>query len=94
MKIMTLTRGEIEETPGLVWNAFVELVALTKYQDLSEEQRPAHLVFWYDSEVYNGGHLQYFENRRMQHLEETIEALRIMGAECQRLILAGAAELF
>ena len=71
MKIMTLTRGEIEETPGLVWNAFVELVALTKSQDLSEEQRPAHLVFWYDSEVYNGGHLQYFENGARHHFMNT-----------------------
>jgi hypothetical protein len=94
MKIKTLTKREVEEAPYLIWNAFIELVALTKYQDLAEEQRPAHLVFMYDSEVYNGGHLQYFGNRRMQHLGETIEALRIMGAECQRLVLNDAAKLF
>ncbi len=94
MKIKTLTKRAVEGNPCLVWDAFVELVALTKYQDLAKEQRPAHLIFWYDSEVYNGGHLQYFGNRRMQHLAETIEALRIMGAECQRQILNDAAELF
>jgi hypothetical protein len=42
---------------------------------LSAEQRPAHLVFWYESEVQNGGHFQYFENRGTEHLAATIEAL-------------------
>lgn len=94
MKIKTLTKDEVEKNPYLIWNAFVDLVALEKYDDLAEDQRAAHLVFWYDSEVYNGGHLQYFANRRSQYLPETIVALRDLGAECQRLILCEAAELF
>jgi hypothetical protein len=94
MKPKVLTKIELEKNPSLVWNTFVDLVALTKYDDLSAEQRPAHLIFWYDSEVYNGGHLQYFENRKGQRLEETIEALRMIGAECQTLILREAEELW
>jgi hypothetical protein len=37
-------------------------VALSLVQRIeTPEQRPAHLVFWYESEVENGGHFQYFE---------------------------------
>lgn len=94
MKIKTLTTGEVEKNPNLIWDAFVGLVALEKYNDLAQDQRAAHLVFWYDNEVYNGGHLQYFANRRGQFLPETIAALRDLGAECQRLILCEAVQLF
>jgi hypothetical protein len=41
----------------------VNLPSSEDYANLSEERRPAHLVFWYESEVQNGGHLQCFENR-------------------------------
>jgi len=49
--------------PHMVWNAFVDLIATEDYADLSPLQRKAHLVFWYESEVQNGGHGQYFENQ-------------------------------
>ena len=51
--------------------------------DLTPEQRRAHLVFWYESEMQNGGHLQYFENRGAEHLEETVYALGLLGAKGQ-----------
>ena len=54
------------------------------YEDLTPEQRRAHLVFWYESEVQNGGHLQYFENSGAEHLEETVYALGLLGAEGQQ----------
>ena len=52
----------MQREPYLVWNAFVDIVALTPYERLHPRQRPAHLVFWYNAEVQNGGHYQYFEN--------------------------------
>jgi hypothetical protein len=67
---------------------------MEKYEDLAEEQRAAHLVFWYDAEAFNGGHIQYFQNRGVVHLSETIVALGNLGAACQQLILRDAAERF
>jgi hypothetical protein len=55
-----------------------------------QSQRPAHLVFWYESEVQNGGHFQYFTNRSDHHIEETIQSLNALGAHdhaCSRKLL-------
>jgi hypothetical protein len=50
----------------------------------------AHLAFWYDSEVQNGGHLQYFENQGTARVGEVVGALRRLGADCQADILLRA----
>lgn len=63
-----------------MWNNFVDLLAHGDYAYLDERQRPAYLIFWYESEVQNGGHVQYFLNRGIKHVPETIEALRAHGA--------------
>ena len=89
-----LTKRDVEEKPYCVWNSFVELLASRSYNELSQDQRPAHLVFWYESEVQNGGHLQYFENRGVEYLEATVEALGILGAPCQKQVLREAGALF
>ncbi len=89
-----LTQQQVNDAPYEVWNAFVDILAMEDYSDLAPEQRPAHLVFWYDSEVQNGGHLQYFENRRGEHLDETIAALELLGASCQQELLREAARLW
>jgi len=94
MKTRTLTKREVEAEPLRVWNAYVDLLAMEDYHDLAPEQRPAHLVYWYESEVQNGGHLQYFENFGTKHLAETIEALGLLGATCQQQVLRGAGELW
>jgi hypothetical protein len=94
MKTRKITKREVDENYYRIWNAFVDLLAMEKYDELAPEQRPAHLVFWYESEVQNGGHLQYFENRGTKYLEETIEALGILGAEGHQKILREAADLF
>lgn len=94
MPIALLTKKEVEAYPFCVWNSFVNLLAQHSYDDLSPEQRPAHLVFWYESEVQNGGHLQYFENRGGEHLTETIAALGLIGASCQQHVLREAGTLF
>src|SRR5580704_12188416 len=94
MILRTLTKLQAEKEPFLVWNAYVNLIATENYADLDSIQRPAHLVFWYESEVQNGGHLQYFENRGSHHLGETIEVLGLLGASCQQRILQEAADKY
>ena len=94
MKIRTLTKHEVEAEPFRIWNAYVDLLATEDYHDLSPEQRPAHLVFWYESEVQNGGHSQYFENRDGEHLTGTVDALGLLEAPCQQQILREAGELW
>ncbi|MGI9413607.1 MAG: DMP19 family protein, partial [Hyphomicrobiales bacterium] len=66
----------------------------SEYSDLSRAQRPAHLVFWYDSEVQSGGHLQYFLNRGIEHTQETIDALRQLNADLHAGLLEKAAALW
>ena len=87
----TVRRVEAEKEPYLLWNAFVDLIAVESYENLSSTQRLAHLVFWYDSEVQNGGHAQYFENRGTDFLGETLAALLALGLACQAEVLRKAA---
>jgi hypothetical protein len=94
MKSRSLTKQEVKVEPFRVWNAFVDLLAMEDYNELSTEQRPAYLVFWYESEVQNGGHFQYFENRGTEHLAATVDALSLLGAACQQRVLREAAELW
>ena len=70
------------------------MIALSDYKDLSPAQRVAHLVFQYDSEVLNGGHLQYFENVGTSRVEETLSSLEVMGAHHQRDILAETVAIY
>jgi hypothetical protein len=85
-----VSRRDLKQRPYLLWNAYVDLLAMGEYVDLTPRQRIAHLAFWYDSEVQNGGHLQFFENRGGRHLENTLDALRELGAEGQRQVLSDA----
>lgn len=94
MILRKLTRGQLERKPYEAWNSFVNLVATEKYEDLDDVQRVAHLCFWYDCEVLNGGHLQYFENRGTALLNETLAALLLLGAECQLKVLEAASHIF
>jgi hypothetical protein len=94
MIIRSLTKAEVEAEPFQIWNAFVDLLSMEDFSDLSPEQRPAHLVFWYESEVQNGGHFQYFENRGTEHLAATVEALGLLGATCQQQVIREAGELW
>jgi hypothetical protein len=89
-----VTHETVSRAPYEVWNAFVDLLVTEDYNDLDEMQRAAHLAFWYDSEVQNGGHMQYFANRGTGLLRETLEALQVVGAECQRRVLASAGQQF
>jgi len=59
----------------------VELLACSAYEELNAVQRVPHLAFCYESEVQNGGHLQFFENHPAEIIVPTIAALRVLGAE-------------
>ena len=82
-----IDRAVAAREPQVVWNSFVDLCAMEEYADLSPTQRQGHLVFWYDAEVQNGGHLQYFLNRGTDLLEETITALRVLELGCHADLL-------
>jgi hypothetical protein len=94
LRTRVVAKQKVDAWPMSVWNAYVDLLAMEPYEELAEDQRPAHLVFWYESEVQNGGHLQFFENRGTGHLSETIDALGLLGANCQRQILREAGDSF
>ena len=66
---------------------------------MNDVQAVAHFAFWYESEVQNGGHLQYFENmfNRYKAKEDivvsaTLEALKVIGAKKQAKILSQASK--
>jgi hypothetical protein len=90
MIIRSLTHDEVRAQPYRVWNAFVNLLWMERYEDLSPEQRRAQLVIHYEGEIQNGGHLQYFEKKGTKHLSETIEALGVIGAAGQQQVLREA----
>ena len=94
MVVRTLSRDAVEGDPHSVWNAFVDLLANERYDDLAPEQRAAHLVFRYESEIQNGGHLQYFENEDTKHLGVTIESLGMLGAYCHQQLLKDAGDVW
>jgi hypothetical protein len=91
--IARLKKHEVEKDPNLVWNTYVGLLA-SDHDELEPAQRPAGLAFRYDSEVWNGGHLQYFENAGTECLSETIAALGLLEARCQKSVLIDASELY
>lgn len=90
MIIRRVSKQILEKSPYEEWNAFIDLLAMEKHAELNEIQRVAHLSFWYDSEVQNGGHLQYFENKSMEDIHETIAALKELGAIKQANIIKDA----
>ncbi len=94
VKPVRLKKSAVEKESYLVWNAYIDLLATADYQELNDIQRPAHLVFWYESEVQNGGHLQYFENQGTERLAETIGALKALDAAEQAKILDAAAQQY
>ena len=89
-----VSQSELKDLPYLTWNAFIDLIAVENYDDLTEKQRIAHLAFFYDGEVYNGGHYQYFENKGVEYLKETLAALKKIGAERQYEILNSASQKY
>jgi hypothetical protein len=94
MVIKTLNKKAIQEDEYYIWNSFIELVVSESFEDLNDIQKSAYLCFWYDSEVMNGGHLQYFENRGTGQLTDTVAALAQIGANKQAELLEEAYKVY
>jgi len=89
-----LSKAIIKKEEYQIWNSFIDLLAMESEEDLTEIQKHAQRAFWYDSEIQNGGHLQYFENRSMNDYSEVINSLKIIGANEYSIILKKASDLF
>lgn len=77
------------------WNAFVWCMTDAKFSSLNERDRALYLVFWYQSEVNNGGHFQYFLNRSATDpAHETAAALRAMQVDPMAKVLEDATALW
>ncbi|MDH4473284.1 MAG: DUF4375 domain-containing protein [Fluviicola sp.] len=73
-----ISKELIGKERGLVWNAYVDLVCMEEYEDLTEIQQVGKALFWYENEVMNGGHMQFLLNRGIEELELTIKALKFV----------------
>ena len=85
-----VSRAAFEAFDGERWNAYVDLLAMSELAQLTPRQRVAHLAFWYDAEVQNGGHDQYFGNKESFDHAEVARALETLGAVCQAGVLRRA----
>ncbi|MCF6317610.1 MAG: DMP19 family protein [Marinosulfonomonas sp.] len=72
------------------WNHFLYEYGSKELVEVDQENRPLYLAYMYDSEVMNGGHLQYFLNRASDPFDETIAALDAIGATVFSSILKDA----
>ncbi|WP_421851897.1 DMP19 family protein [Oricola sp.] len=72
------------------WNQFIDEHGMSELADVDPDFREELLVFRYFSEVYNGGHLQYFLNLDDYPWEETADAMENMGAREHARILRRA----
>jgi hypothetical protein len=84
-----ISRRRFVEFPGVRWNAFNE-ICFSDIAELTAVQRRAHLISLYSSEVYNGGHYQYFVNKSHWDHVEVIRALNEIGATDYATNLAAA----
>jgi hypothetical protein len=89
-----VSKSELKVKEYLIWNAFIDLVAMEDVEDLTPIQTNGKRAFEYDSQIQNGGHLQYFENYRLNDYNEIINSLKSMKAPIQADILQRAASLF
>ncbi len=87
---MSEANGRLSEN-GKIWNAFVDRMVGDPPGPSSPEHGLYH-VFWYMSEVNNGGHLQYFHNRGTDFVPETVTALRELGCKDLAVVLSEAVE--
>jgi hypothetical protein len=92
---MTALRAQVSRrlaasSPYEVWNAFVNFLGSEPIELFTPEQRVAALAFRYESEVQNGGHLQYFSNCGVGEATQAVDALRQLGAPGHAAVLASA----
>lgn len=75
---------------------FDEIISLMFQKDeteLTSKQQNVLQTFIYDSEVLNGGHLQYFQNQGTEKVNKILPFLEEIGAHCQKEILSKVYDL-
>ena len=82
-----LSKDELIKEPYLAWKAFISIVGEALYDELSPVQQVAHLGYWYDAEIYSGGHLGYLRGGMVEYIPLTILALPFLGAEAHAAVL-------
>ncbi len=94
---IVIAKCAMDKEPYLMWNAFIDIIACEEISKMNDIQKKASLCFWYDSELQNGGHLQYFENTSIignTDYQEVIDALNWLGANSQAEILQRAVNIY
>jgi hypothetical protein len=85
-----ITATDLFVDPAAEWNACVDICFSSELADLEPIQRRLALVLRYEGEVCNGGHLQYFTNDAGEYADDTVTALRAIGANDLATILTEA----
>lgn len=88
-----ISKKEISADPYIIWNSFIDSIASIENRELSLIQLNAHYCFSYESEVQNGGHLQFFENNGLDFAVATHKALVELGFTGPQSVLADALKL-
>ena len=81
--VWRLNRTLLRDRPYELWNSFLRLMSFGPVDRFDEIQRVAYVANYYDGQVQNGGHLQYFVNSGDQIVGELLEALRAINANTQ-----------
>jgi len=89
-----IRRGNVLEIIDPVWWSADFYQDKARYElSLSRFTRPQRLVWaisWYQSEVFNGGHDQFFDNSTGMVWHDALEGLKEVGAEPVAAVLAEA----
>jgi hypothetical protein len=59
-----LKQTDIDSDPNLLWNEFVDIIAMLDFDESETNIEIASLCFWYDSELQNGGTSSIFRKPR------------------------------
>jgi len=87
-KIKTSQLPLLDSTLELaIFDEILSLMFQRNETELTDNQLNVLLTFIYDSEVLNGGHLQYFQNQGSENIRRILDFLPTIGAECQKEIL-------
>jgi hypothetical protein len=92
--VIEVSSSELARKPWLLWNSFVALLSGVPLEELHPTQRPAWFAYEYDSEVQSGGHAHYFRVRAGAGLDETVDALTVIGAPTHADILRAAVRVW
>lgn len=81
MHMIPFSRKKVAESSNEYWNQINEFLALSSYEDLSEDILGFHYLYWIYSETCNGTLVQYFENKQDWNQDEVLASIRRLGNE-------------